>query len=217
MFIWLLNEHFLSLIDLLNNHFKHNILVLYSLCLNHEVTKGQDLLLWFHVSSWFLSHIVFQINFLRSFSLDISFVGCLLVYFCWPYQHSLILILVLGCDCNFYGGQIQIRHSCLLPLHTWGRSWWGCLLGKTDTNVNNLFLLTKNILWLHFPIISLLIVNLCVFCLMDHILLILKLFLGCYLKFSMVHIQIVHMNFLTTQVFRSSWQKCQFCDYNFHH
>ena len=80
-------------------------------------------------SSRFFSLVVFWSNVIWSFSFNLNYVYCLLVFSCLLYQSSLIMILVPGCYCKLYVGHTQSWHTYLLPLQAWGRTWWCFRLG----------------------------------------------------------------------------------------
>ena len=67
-----------------------------------------------------------------------------------------------------------------------------------------------NILQVHRTSLILLIFGLCVFHLLHHHSLILKLVLGCDCKLSVVHIKIGHNYLLTLQAYGRLWLGCQF-------
>ena len=77
-------------------------------------------------------------------------------------------------------------------------------------DVSVLFWLVLNILQVHLTSLILLIFGLCVFHLLHHHSLILKLVLGCDCKLSVVHIKIGHNYLLTLQAYGRLWLGCQF-------
>ena len=79
------------------------------------------------------------------------------------------------------------------------------------------FILLKNLLQVLRTSLLLLISDLRNFHLPDHRSFILKLVFGCDCNFSVVHIQIKHMDLQPLQACVRSWQGCLFCDCTFHH
>ena len=114
-----------SLIGWLNQPINLIILILQIFCFNCQFIKGWDLYSKVPRLVLFLSCIVFQIIVLRSFSFDGSVVDCWLVCSHWSVQHSLILILVLGCDRKLSVERVQSGYMYLLHPHDLVRLWQG--------------------------------------------------------------------------------------------
>ena len=155
-----MNESFWPFIVSFNKCFVSIILILRFFYFNCQEIGGKDVFATVTFSSWFLSHIVFWIITLWSFSFDFIVVDSRPDCFCWLYQHSLIPILVSECDLKLSVVSTLIRHIYLLSLKDWGRSWQGllgcnCLLTSINCFYLSLILISQDFFcWL----------SICVFC-----------------------------------------------------